>query len=89
MKMNELHGGLPNGASAADAPGPASAAALWEQASRYQLDLWQRGILFLDILRERADNMLAHEQAGQRVLRDHEALPDDGRVAILPPVSGG
>ena len=25
----------------------------------------------------------------QRVLRDHEALPDDGRVAILPPVSGG
>lgn len=25
----------------------------------------------------------------QRVLRDHEALPPDGRVAILPPVSGG
>ena len=25
----------------------------------------------------------------QRVLRDHDALPDDGRVAILPPVSGG
>lgn len=25
----------------------------------------------------------------QRVLRDHEALPLDGRVAILPPVSGG
>ncbi|PKH71388.1 molybdopterin converting factor [Stenotrophomonas sp. Betaine-02u-21] len=25
----------------------------------------------------------------QRVLRDDDALPDDGRVAILPPVSGG
>lgn len=25
----------------------------------------------------------------QRVLRDQDALPDDGRVAILPPVSGG
>ncbi|WP_312328630.1 MoaD/ThiS family protein [Stenotrophomonas sp.] len=25
----------------------------------------------------------------QRVLRDSEPLPDDGRVAVLPPVSGG
>lgn len=25
----------------------------------------------------------------QRVLRDHDVLPADGRVAILPPVSGG
>ncbi|MEN5273418.1 MoaD/ThiS family protein [Stenotrophomonas lactitubi] len=25
----------------------------------------------------------------QRVLRDHDALPADGKVAILPPVSGG
>lgn len=25
----------------------------------------------------------------QRVLRDQEALPADGKVAILPPVSGG
>lgn len=25
----------------------------------------------------------------QRVLRDGDRLPDDGRVAILPPVSGG
>jgi molybdopterin synthase sulfur carrier subunit len=23
------------------------------------------------------------------VLRDHEALPSDGRMAVLPPVSGG
>jgi len=25
----------------------------------------------------------------QRILRDPEPLPEDGRVAILPPVSGG
>ncbi|MFI8716386.1 MoaD/ThiS family protein [Stenotrophomonas sp. NPDC077464] len=25
----------------------------------------------------------------QRVLRDDDALPGDGRVAVLPPVSGG
>ena len=25
----------------------------------------------------------------QRVLRDDEALPADGRLAVLPPVSGG
>ncbi len=41
-----------------------AAAGLPEAAWQYQLDLWQRSILFLDILRERANNMLAHEQAG-------------------------
>ena len=39
---------------------------------KYQLDLWQRSILFLDILRERANNMLAHEQAGLPPLLDFE-----------------
>ena len=38
--------------------------ALWDQAWRYQADLFQRSVLFLDILRERADNMLAHDAAG-------------------------
>ena len=33
-------------------------------AGSYQQDLWQRSVLFLDILRERANNMLDHEQAG-------------------------
>lgn len=33
-------------------------------AVEYAVDLAQRMILFLDILRERADNMLAHEAAG-------------------------
>lgn len=30
----------------------------------YQLDCWQRSILFLDALRERANNMMEHEQQG-------------------------
>ncbi|MEO8171237.1 MAG: DUF3141 domain-containing protein, partial [Oxalobacteraceae bacterium] len=30
----------------------------------YQFDRWQRGVLFLDMLRERANNMLTHEEAG-------------------------
>lgn len=51
-----------------DVPSQARASAnplaLWEQAWRYQVDLFQRSVLFLDILRERADNMLAHEAAG-------------------------
>lgn len=36
------------------------------------VDVWQRGILFLDTLRERADNMLDHEQAGLPPLLDFE-----------------
>jgi hypothetical protein len=39
-------------------------ASLPMQAWRYQLDRWQRSVLFLDVLRERANNMLAHEEAG-------------------------
>lgn len=30
----------------------------------YQLDYWQRSILFWDTLRERANNMMEHEQQG-------------------------
>lgn len=39
----------------------------WEvftNAWQYQLDHWQRSVLFLDVLRERANIMLEHEQAG-------------------------
>ena len=32
----------------------------WE----YQVDVWQRSVLFLDVLRERANNMLVHERTG-------------------------
>ncbi|MGN2390192.1 DUF3141 domain-containing protein [Pelomicrobium sp. G1] len=43
---------------------PLSPPNLLEEAWRYQVDLWQRSLLFLDTLRERANDMLAHEQAG-------------------------
>ena len=38
----------------------------------YQRELFRRTVLFLDILRERANNMLAHEQAGLPPLLDFE-----------------
>lgn len=37
---------------------------VWSDFWDYQIDAWQRGILFCDTLRERADNMLDHEKAG-------------------------
>lgn len=45
---------------------------------RYQLDLWQRSILFWDTLRQRANNMLEHERAGLPPLLDfkYELLLD-------------
>ncbi len=53
---------------AAGAPTPS----LIEQALRYQFDRWQRSVLFLDMLRERANNMLAHEEAGMPPPLDFE-----------------
>ena len=38
----------------------------------YQRDLWERTILFWDTLRQRADNMLAHERAGKPPLLDFD-----------------
>lgn len=70
------------------APGQADAAAaelvsLFLAPWRYQLDFWQRSVLFLDTLRERADNMLAHEQAGLPPLLnfDYETILDARRFA--------
>ena len=44
----------------------------------YGRDLWERSVLFLDTLRERADNMLAHDRAGMPPLLDfkYETLLD-------------
>ena len=39
---------------------------------QYPLDRWQRSILFLDVLRERANIMLEHEQAGLPPVLDFE-----------------
>lgn len=36
----------------------------------YQRDVWERWVLFLDTLRQRADDMLAHERAGKPPLLD-------------------
>lgn len=55
---------VPAHAEKSPSPKEALAPPLLQQALRYQIDRWQRVILFLDILRERASNMLAHEEAG-------------------------
>lgn len=57
---------------AAALPVSAAPASLMEQAFRYQIDRWQRGVMFLDMLRERANNMLAHEEAGMPPPLDFE-----------------
>jgi hypothetical protein len=43
---------------------PAVSASHFQQCLAYQIDYWQRSILFLDILRERANNLFAHDEAG-------------------------
>jgi hypothetical protein len=39
----------------------------------YQRDVWERSILFWDTLRQRGDNMLAHERAGKPPLLDFQS----------------
>lgn len=58
-------------------------------ALRYHLDFWQRSIMFCDVLRQRANNMLEHERAGMPPLLDfeYETLLD-GRV-FDPPANYG
>ena len=64
----------------------------WE----YAIDFWQRSVLFLDTLRERGNNWIAHEQAGKPpVLAYRYEMLADGRafehpvnhalVRIVPP----
>lgn len=52
--------------------GALPAARLWSDAWHYQVDLFQRSMLFLDTMRERANNMLAHDQAGLPPLLNFE-----------------
>lgn len=42
----------------------------WLDAWNYQVDAWQRSVLFLDTLRQRADNMIEHEKNGMPPLLD-------------------
>lgn len=51
----------------------------------YQDDLWRRGLHYLDTLRQRADNMLEHEQAGMPPLLDFDyEMILDGRQLERP-----
>ena len=68
VKVSKKPLGLPKRRSkpVRHAPAPAEPVAadspheIWD----YGLDVWQRSILFLDTLRQRADNTLEHERAG-------------------------
>ncbi len=53
-------------------PANTSTLSLIEQSSQYQIDRWQRSVLFLDMVRERANNMLSHEEAGMPPPLDFE-----------------
>lgn len=57
------------GPASASASGPDSGLTVHDVLD-YQLDYWQRTILFWDTLRQRADNMLEHERAGLPPLLD-------------------
>lgn len=54
------------------APAKTLAANILEQWSSYWLDTMQRSVLFLDVLRERANNMLEHERNGLPPLLDFD-----------------
>ena len=55
---------------AANAPGEPSETG--NDLDAIVLDAWQRSILFCDVLRQRADNMIAHQRAGMPPLLDFE-----------------
>lgn len=75
---------LTNMAHAPDALATGEHQSLAEQLFRYQIDVVQRSILFMDTLRQRADNMLAHEAAGMPPLLDfaHEVVLDARQFAV-------
>jgi hypothetical protein len=60
---------------------PAASANIFQETLAYQRDLLERSILFWDTLRQRADNMIAHERAGKPPLLDfdYELLLDARR----------
>jgi len=71
----------PQQAVAHAATGLGATATPIEEMARYQVDFFQRSVLFLDTQRERANNMLAHEQAGLPPLLtfDYETILDARR----------
>ncbi|KTD53901.1 DUF3141 domain-containing protein [Legionella quateirensis] len=54
---------------------------LWNDLFHYQIDYWQRSVLFFDTLRQRANDMMEHEQQGMPPpLRFRYELVLDGRT---------
>jgi hypothetical protein len=68
-------------AFSASVAGGASARIELDAFIAYQRDLWERSVLFWDTLRQRANNMLAHERAGKPPILDfdYELLLDARR----------
>ena len=66
-EMNAPESKLLAPARAATAP-----ASFMDQWASYWIDAMQRGVLFLDVLRERANNMLEHERDGLPPLLDFQ-----------------
>ncbi|PIR39790.1 MAG: poly(3-hydroxyalkanoate) synthetase [Alphaproteobacteria bacterium CG11_big_fil_rev_8_21_14_0_20_39_49] len=57
----------------------------WQDAWSYQIDTWQRSILFMDTLRQRAGNMMEHEKNGMPPLLDFKyELVMDARTFERP-----
>jgi Protein of unknown function (DUF3141) len=59
-------------APAAPAERPPDLLTPWLDLAAYQRDLWERSILFVDTLRQRADDLLAHQRAGKPPLLDFD-----------------
>jgi pimeloyl-ACP methyl ester carboxylesterase len=83
-------------AFAAAAPARKTPADLWRDAFAYQVDFAQRGLLFLDTLRQRGNQWLAHEAAGKPPVlhyayemiadaRGYERAANYALVRIIPP----
>jgi pimeloyl-ACP methyl ester carboxylesterase len=83
-------------AFAAAAPARKTPADLWRDAFAYQVDFAQRGLLFLDTLRQRGNQWLAHEAAGKPPVlhyayemiadaRGYERPANYALVRIIPP----
>lgn len=48
----------------------------------YQREVWERTILFWDMLRQRADNIIAQEQAGKPPLLDRQVVADGSSFMV-------
>lgn len=74
--------GAAGGKSAQAQTGVPFGHSLLQEALAYQVDLWQRSVLFLETLRQRADNFFAHEAAGLPPLLDfdYELILDARRL---------